>query len=101
LTKILFQAADTVVTKATTLKEKPSEAKFYKFGQIFTDHMVTIDWSKADGWEKPQIQPYGPLELATSATVLHYGISAYASLAVCENAKTNKLQAFRTIDHLD
>jgi branched-chain amino acid aminotransferase len=63
--------------------------------------MVTIDWTKAEGWEAPKIQPYGPIELATSATVLHYGISAYASLGVCENAKTHKLQAFRVEHHLE
>lgn len=63
--------------------------------------MLTIDWTKEKGWEKPHIQPYGPIKLETSATVLHYGISAYEALTICENAKTGKLQGFRCMDHLD
>jgi branched-chain amino acid aminotransferase len=53
--------------------------------------MLTIDWTKEKGWDKPHIQPYGPIKLETSATVLHYGISAFEALTVCENAKTGKL----------
>jgi branched-chain amino acid aminotransferase len=63
--------------------------------------MLTIDYSKENGWHKPVIQPYGPISLETSATVLHYGISAHEAITVCENSKTKKLQAFRVKDHLD
>lgn len=63
--------------------------------------MLTIDWSKQGGWEKPNIIPYGPIKLETSATVLHYGISAHEAITVCENSKSHKLQAFRVEDHLN
>ena len=80
-----------MITKAQILKEKPDDQNFYRFGDSFTDHMLTIDWTKEHGWDKPHIQPYGPIDIAGSATSLHYGISAYTSLGVYENAKTGKL----------
>jgi len=39
--------------------------------------------------------------METSATALHYGISVHEGISVVENAKTEKLQAFRADEHLD
>ncbi|GAA5890844.1 hypothetical protein JCM5296_003439 [Sporobolomyces johnsonii] len=55
------------------------------FGRTFTDHMLTIPWNSTTGWGAPKIQPYAPLQLDPSATVLHYaptlfeGMKAYKS----------------------
>ena len=38
--------------------------------------------------------------METSATALHYGISVHEGISVVENAKTEKLQAFRANEHL-
>ena len=62
--------------------------------------MLSIDWTKEGGWQKPQILPYGPIEVATSATVMHYGVSVHDGVSVVQNAKTNKLQAFRAKEHM-
>lgn len=43
------------------------------FGKNFTDHMITIEWDAESGWDKPNIKPYGKLELEPSAVVFHYG----------------------------
>lgn len=43
------------------------------FGQHFTDHMVSIDWSTGGGWHGARVKPYGPLLLDPAASVLHYG----------------------------
>ena len=67
---------------------------------MFTDHMLSIDWSKEGGWEAPQIVPYGPIKMHTAATSLHYGISVHEGISIVENAKTGKMQAFRAHDHL-
>ena len=29
--------------------------------QVFSDHMLTMAWSKTEGWEMPKIVPHGPL----------------------------------------
>lgn len=42
------------------------------FGKKFTDHMLCIPWNAETGWGVPKIEPYGPLALDPSCTVLHY-----------------------------
>ena len=75
---------------------KPDNNENIGFGKHYTDHMLTIDYDKAKGgWQKPQIIPYGDLEIPTTATSLHYGISVYDSLTVTTSAKNGKAQAFR------
>merc|ERR1739838_1129516 len=39
------------------MKPKPPVDQL-AFGKVFTDHMLTIDWTKDGGWEAPQIQPF-------------------------------------------
>ncbi|MGE3262353.1 MAG: branched-chain amino acid aminotransferase [Bacteriovoracia bacterium] len=41
------------------------------FGKYFSDHMFLLDYQ--DGrWQRPRIEPYGPLSLEPGACVLHY-----------------------------
>ena len=53
------------------------------FGNAFTDHMVTINWSEELGWHGAAVVPYGPIALDPAASVLHYaqeifeGMKAY------------------------
>ena len=72
-----------------------------KFGTVFTDHMVVIDYdADKDGWHTAALQPRQPITLDPSASVLHYaqeifeGMKAYrhpdGSLALfrpAENAR--------------
>lgn len=41
------------------------------FGKYFSDHQFLMDYSNGR-WEKPRIEPYGPLSLEPGACVLHY-----------------------------
>ena len=43
------------------------------FGKYYTDNMVTIDWSEADGWSEAQLNAYGPITLDPATAVFHYG----------------------------
>ena len=63
--------------------------------------MLSIEWTKDQGWQAPEIIPYGPIKLATSATSLHYGISVHEGISVVQNFRDGKLQAFRAKEHLD
>lgn len=53
------------------------------FGTVFTDHMVTIDWSEDGGWHDHRIGPREPISLDPACAVLHYaqeifeGMKAY------------------------
>jgi len=43
------------------------------FGQVFTDHMVTLRWSAERGWHDGKLEPYGPFTLDPATAVFHYG----------------------------
>lgn len=53
------------------------------FGKFYTDHMITCEWSEKDGWQEPQLIPYGPITLDPATAVFHYaqeifeGMKAY------------------------
>ena len=50
------------------------------FGQHFTDHMVTIDWSTDKGWHDAQVRPYGPLTMDPASNVFHYGQAVFEGI---------------------
>ena len=43
------------------------------FGKYYTDNMVTIDWSEAEGWSDAKLNAYGPITLDPATAVFHYG----------------------------
>jgi branched-chain amino acid aminotransferase len=47
------------------------------FGRVFTDHMVTINWTPEAGWHNGSLRPYGPLALDPATAVFHYGQSIF------------------------
>jgi len=53
------------------------------FGKVFSDHMVSIDWSEGEGWHSATLGPREPLTLDPACAVLHYaqeifeGMKAY------------------------
>jgi branched-chain amino acid aminotransferase len=61
------------------------------FGQHFTDHMVSIDWTRSAAgaepgphsggtWHDARIEPFGPLALSPAAAVLHYAQEIFEGL---------------------
>lgn len=47
---------------------------------VCTDHMVTCQWTSTGGWAAPRLQPYGPLQLMPTASVLHYATECFEGL---------------------
>src|SRR5215208_526459 len=50
------------------------------FGRVFTDHMVTIRWTKDGGWHDAQVRAREPISLDPAAAVLHYGQEVFEGL---------------------
>ncbi|GAA2214946.1 branched-chain amino acid aminotransferase [Nonomuraea monospora] len=56
------------------------------FGQTFTDHMISIDYTEGEGWHDARLMPYGPLSLDPATSVFHYaqelfeGLKAYRQI---------------------
>jgi branched-chain amino acid aminotransferase len=50
------------------------------FGQVFSDHMVTMRYAEGRGWYEATLQPYGPISLDPSTSALHYGQEIFEGL---------------------
>lgn len=68
------------------------------FGLHYTDHMVTIRWSAADGWHDPQVEPFGPLQLHPATAVLHYAQEIFEGLKA-HRGRDGTITLFRLGDH--
>lgn len=81
------------IEKSLNLKKKPDQNNL-GFGQIFTDHMFVMDYTKGKGWHDPRIIPYGPLNLEPSTMVLHYGQAIFEGLKAYKT-KDGRILLFR------
>ena len=50
------------------------------FGQHFSDHMFTVEWTPDAGWHDARIEPYGPLTLDPATAVLHYAQETFEGM---------------------
>jgi branched-chain amino acid aminotransferase len=50
------------------------------FGKVFTDHMVSMDWSEERGWHNATLGPREPLSLDPACAVLHYAQEIFEGL---------------------
>ncbi len=50
------------------------------FGQVFTDHMITLRWTEGRGWHDGKLEPYGPFRLDPATAVFHYGQELFEGL---------------------
>lgn len=73
-----FQASDLQIELNKHLKPKPDSNKLV-FGKNFTDHMLTVEWSKENGWGKPHIKPFQNLSLHPASSALHYSVEVMVS----------------------
>ncbi|XP_044198615.1 branched-chain-amino-acid aminotransferase, cytosolic isoform X1 [Thunnus albacares] len=87
----LHQASDLVIQLSSTLKAK---SEVFAFGTVFTDHMLTIEWSATEGWQAPFIKPFGNLSLNPACSSLHYGIQLFEGLKAYRG-DDNRLRLFR------
>ncbi|KAF3922161.1 hypothetical protein ABW21_db0202862 [Orbilia brochopaga] len=59
-----------------------------------TDHMITVKWTEANGWETPQLKPYGPFMLEPTASCLHYATEAFEGMKAYRGVD-GRLRLFR------
>ncbi|MER6947061.1 branched-chain amino acid aminotransferase [Nonomuraea sp. NPDC000554] len=65
---------------ARTAAEREQVLASPGFGQVFTDHMVSIDYTEGEGWHDARLQPYGPLLLDPATAVFHYAQELFEGL---------------------
>ncbi|SCV99313.1 LAFE_0A00430g1_1 [Lachancea fermentati] len=81
-----------IVKSSTPSTPKPNDQLV--FGKTFTDHMLTVEWTKENGWGVPEIKPYGNLSLDPSACVFHYAFELFEGLKAYRSPD-NKITMFR------
>ncbi|KAF9888587.1 Pyruvate decarboxylase 3 [Aspergillus nanangensis] len=90
-----LRASDIIMTltatPGTTLEsDNPNVLNF----EQCTDHMVRAHWTSNQGWNAPELVPYGPLSLMPTASVLHYATSCFEGLKAYRG-NDSKLRLFR------
>ena len=50
------------------------------FGRVFTDHMVSVRWTREAGWYDARLTAYAPLTVDPASVVLHYGQEVFEGL---------------------
>ncbi|KAF4124371.1 branched-chain amino acid aminotransferase [Geosmithia morbida] len=64
------------------------------FGNEFTNHMLTVEWNKQDGWLDPKIIPYQNLSLDPATCVFHYAFECFEGLKAYKD-KQGQVRLFR------
>jgi branched-chain amino acid aminotransferase len=50
------------------------------FGRVFTDHMVSVRWTRDRSWHDARIGAYAPLQMDPATVVLHYAQEVFEGL---------------------
>ncbi|XP_070710350.1 branched-chain-amino-acid aminotransferase, cytosolic [Pempheris klunzingeri] len=87
-----FKAADLVIQLSSSPNTKPCDV--FSFGTVFTDHMLTIEWSVTEGWQAPLIKPFENLSVHPACSSLHYGVQLFEGLKAYRG-DDNRLRLFR------
>jgi len=67
------------VTKTKTSRLADVDFEKLAFGDVFSDHMVSMDY-KDGRWLEPEIVPYGAMEIFPALCTLHYGQAIFEGL---------------------
>lgn len=51
-----------------------------RFGQVFTDHMVTVTYTRDNGWQSAQVRPLAALPMHPATAALHYAQEVFEGL---------------------
>lgn len=68
------------------------------FGETFSDHMITVEWSMEKGWHNSMLKPLENLVLHPSAQVFHYGQAIFEGLKAFRNEQ-QEISIFRPFDN--
>ncbi len=87
------------VQKTASPKQKPQDESKLGFGQIFTDHMFLMNYTRGQGWHDARIVPYGAFDMDPACMVLHYGQAIFEGTK-CYRREDGGLQLFRPEENL-
>ena len=68
------------------------------FGDVFSDHMVTVRWSAEAGWHDAQVGPLAAMSLHPATMALHYGQTIFEGMKAFWRPNGQRA-LFRPADH--
>ncbi|KAJ2139811.1 branched-chain-amino-acid transaminase bat2 [Coemansia sp. RSA 520] len=84
----------------TTAPKELLDPKTLNFGKNFTDHMLCIKFTEENGWEAPEIKPYGPLQIDPAAFVLNYSVETFEGMKAYK-ASDGTINLFRPTKNME
>ena len=81
------------ITKIASSRLISTDFTDLPFGRVFSDHMLICNY-KDGTWRKPEIIPYGPIDMKPGSQVLHYGQSVFEGMKAFKNSD-NEVLIFR------
>ncbi|XP_074075898.1 branched-chain-amino-acid aminotransferase, mitochondrial isoform X2 [Macrotis lagotis] len=95
-----FKATDLQVELCQKPQKKPDPEEPLIFGKRFTDHMLTVEWCKEQGWGVPCIHPFRNLTLHPACSALHYSIQLFEGMKAFQG-KDKRVRLFRPWLNMD
>ncbi|KAH6608568.1 branched-chain amino acid aminotransferase [Trichoderma cornu-damae] len=86
--------ASRLTVEETKTPKTLSKPETLVFGREFTDHMLAVEWTKADGWLEPRITPYQNLSLDPATCVFHYSFECFEGMKAYKD-KDGGVRLFR------
>ncbi len=75
----MYSKDDFSITKTSQSKLSETDMENPGFGKYYADHMLICDY-KDGAWQKPEIKPYGPMQLDPASKIFHYGQSVFEGM---------------------
>jgi len=79
-------------------KAKPMDETKLGFGDIFTDHMLVMDYGQGQGWHDMRIVPYENFSMDPATVVYHYGQAIFEGMKAY-HGKESRVRLFRPRDN--
>ncbi|MDX2021667.1 MAG: branched-chain amino acid aminotransferase [Deltaproteobacteria bacterium] len=92
-----FSSAKFPVTRTTTPRTRPVDSAL-KFGTVFADHMLLLDYKGDAGWHNGRIVPYETLPMDPAAAGIHYAQTLFDGLKAYRGVD-GKIRIFRLPRH--
>ncbi|KAJ4176243.1 hypothetical protein NW755_014525 [Fusarium falciforme] len=90
-----LDASRLVVTTTTKPNPIPAPGSAELWAQnACCDHMVIARWSAGQGWEAPELKPFGDILISPAASCLHYATQCFEGMKVYRGFD-GKLRLFR------
>ena len=91
--------SDIKITKAKTSKIKSVDFKNLGFGEVFSDHMFSMDYENGE-WINQRIEPYGKIEFEPAMCTLHYAQAVFEGLKAF-HVRDGSINIFRPEKNLE